>query len=123
MTKYFSIQAPCSECPFKKTSAPSWLGPWRTKDLLASLSVQRFPCHQTIAQGYAATDPEQEALLKGCAGAAIYLNNRLELSRCPETAKHQKLLKSSPYATQVFNGAEDFIAYHQRADHLAKSNI
>ena len=104
--KYSSNLRPCPECPFRKASAPGWLGPWEPSKLLASLPYEIFPCHRTIGDN---TDS-----LRGCAGAAIYLNNRLEISRCHETAEHQQVLKDSDDADSVFSGAGEFLDHHQR---------
>lgn len=111
--------APCNVCPFRRESAPGWLGPWRADDLLKSLAIEPFPCHQTIPEGYMAnvppgTDPFDDDRLQGCAGAAIFLNNKFERSRCGVTSQHQDMVKSisERIKESVFSRAEEFIAHH-----------
>ena len=105
------MKEPCNQCPFRRNSPPGWLGPWNARDLLFNLSYHPFPCHATIeSEGQSL----EENSLQGCAGAAIYLNNKYELSRDVLTAGHQKKLKNlSPEEKgKVFRFPSEFLDYH-----------
>lgn len=108
------FRKPCNACPFRKCSAPGWLGPWSPTELLLSLAVTPFPCHETISG-----EGDQlitDDALQGCAGAAIFLNRKCELSRAPETAEHQRLCKDDPISKAaedtVFNWSQEFLDHH-----------
>ena len=103
------LRAPCNECPFRREHPAGELGPWEPRDLLGSLAYQPFPCHLTIPQVWQPNDMLYDEL-QTCAGAAIYLNNKSEMSRCPETKAHQDLLGASP---AVFACADEFLAHHE----------
>src|SRR4051812_31524894 len=97
---------PCNACPFRRKSLAGWLGPWQVEDLLWALGRQEFPCHLTIkGDDQSSEDPT----LMGCAGAAIFLNNKMERSRHPVVAAHQDAVKDVPaeVSAEVFaTGAE-----------------
>lgn len=98
---------PCAECPFLRTSVRGWLGPWKPMELILSLSISSFPCHLTI------TDPPTEDL-RSCAGAAIFLNNKFEISRNPFNREAQLALKTIDQETKdsVFKRTDEFVNYH-----------
>jgi len=109
----FDLRKPCKQCPFRRTSARGWLGPWSPTDLLLSLKSTPFPCHLTIKEDNQSVD---DPSLQGCAGAAIFLNQKIERSRCQETAQHQDLCKDDPVSKEaapgVFNWSQEFIDHH-----------
>lgn len=41
---------PCTDCPFRRTSLPGWLGEWSGPDELSAhvLAGNRYPCHLTM---------------------------------------------------------------------------
>lgn len=110
------LRKPCNECPFRKNSLAGWLGPWSAPELLFSLGRTPFPCHKTISgEGDQLITDDS---LQGCAGAAIFLNRKCELSRAPETAEHQRLCKDDPVskeaAANVFNWSQEFLDHHTK---------
>ena len=99
------------------------------------LQANPFPCHKTLpgterfcekcgeyedmceCRGpvdHQPEEPEQE----GCAGAAIYLNNSVAISRDPQMREHQDKLKDVPDEVQqsVFTWSLDFLGHHKRQD-------
>lgn len=105
------LTEPCKQCPFRKKSLPGYLGPWNADELIASIGYQPFPCHCTIK----ADSPTYDVPgLQSCAGAAIYLNNKLQLARDPDTMKHQDLLRgiSAELKATVFSSQKEFMDYH-----------
>ena len=105
------LEQPCVECPFQRVSAAGWLGPWDADVLLTSLGHVVFPCHRTIPVGGEAAKVGD---LESCAGAAIHLNHRLEMSRVRVTLAHQDLLRTAPaeIADGVFASRKEFLAHH-----------
>lgn len=106
----------CNQCPFRRKSLPGWLGPWTASEIVLSLAATPFPCHQTI------TDPDDDKVrdfeddsLQGCAGAAIFLNNKVERSYCPETMEHQAKVADvdDSVKREVFKWGHEFVDYHE----------
>ena len=115
------LERPCGKCPFRRESPRGWLGPWNPGALLASIAFEPFPCHLTIKTKEIdgiQRDPNVYNLapsLQGCAGVAMYLNNKLELSRVPVTLEHQrKLRKIGADGSTVFQFPHEFLAHHTR---------
>lgn len=110
------LRKPCKACPFRRNSVAGWLGPWSPTELLLSLANTPFPCHKTISGDgdQLITDDD----LQGCAGAAIFLNRKCELSRAPETQAHQGLCRGDPIseaaAPNIFNWSQEFLDHHLR---------
>lgn len=107
------LRRPCAKCPFRRDSVRGWLGPWEPTELLFALGREAFPCHLTIPQDEGAV-PETDDRLQGCAGAAIFLNNKIERSRHPVNAQHQALVENVPAEVKasVFNFGHEFIEHH-----------
>ena len=104
-----------------KTSLPGYLGPWHPEDLLISLANYPFGCHQTIHDSTGDTthleDPDDmfsDPRLEACAGAAIFLNNKFEISRLSFTRLFQDDMKtvSEIIKESVFRTRAEFIAHH-----------
>lgn len=52
-----SRKTPCKECPFRKTSAPRWLGPWTMPEIMRQAhSEAGLGCHLSAAEEK--SDPE-----------------------------------------------------------------
>ena len=110
---YFDIRKPCNDCPFRRQAMRGWLGPYGPDEVLDLIRYEPFPCHQTI---HGDDVPFDDEALRGCAGAAIYLNNTCEMSRCGDTLQHQRDLKSSEHSEDVFNRPDEFVQHHDRAN-------
>ncbi|MBS4016807.1 MAG: hypothetical protein KGZ68_01100 [Dechloromonas sp.] len=106
-----NLTEPCKECPFRRNSMPGWLGPWEPTDLLAAIKVAPFPCHRTIKADISFDDP-RTAKMELCAGAALFLNNKMEKSRCPETAAYQRGLATDD---TVFATDAELLEHHGSA--------
>lgn len=60
----------CKECPFKKDSAPGWLGPWNPLTLHQYIIGEApFACHSTTANN------DDFSPIELCAGSLIYAKN------------------------------------------------
>lgn len=113
------FKKPCNDCPFRKNAKAGWLADYNPYDLRTIVeSGLPFPCHETIdadVDDVSFDDPRLEDM-QACAGAALYLNNRLCLSRDRSMAALQQKLKAEHNApnlhANVFPTAEAFEAYH-----------
>lgn len=102
--------SPCRECPWKRNSAPGWLGASEPGEFLAQSDTgHRMPCHLA---GIDYESPNWKAMADKapeCAGHAIYLANRCKL---PQPG-HLKL--PSDHAL-VFTRPHEFVAHHAGVD-------
>ena len=101
-------RSPCGLCPFRRKSAPGWLGAASPEEFVdTTLADADMPCHATVDY----TDPEWEEQLHTndvafCAGAIIFLRNTCKLSRNSRRA--------GPEADReaVFSNRAEFMAHH-----------
>ena len=102
-----NLRQPCGECPFHRKSMPGWLGPWDALSILQVIGSAALPCHQTIAE-------REEDDMEMCAGAAIYMNNHLQLCRVAPFSAFQGVLTEVPDAVKetVFSGRAEFWTHH-----------
>ena len=105
------LTRPCPACPFRRVSAPGWLGPWNPADVVPHIRHAPFPCHRTIPSDNCPLDHPK---LQSCAGAAIMLSNMLTLSRDPDAARHQQTLRNLPStdSSAVFASEAEFLQHH-----------
>lgn len=72
---------PCKGCPWRRRSAPGWLGPFDADEWLAIVhSDEPIACHETIQ----VSDSWEGALQ--CAGSAIFRDNVCKSPRDPAVA-------------------------------------
>lgn len=102
----------CKECPFKKGSAPGWLGPWqKPQDLVEFvLSENEFPCHMTMGDDDVDVMPEHETV---CTGSVLFANKSFKLFRSGMLRDEQQRLKGSSEAENTMDRFE-FIQHHER---------
>lgn len=103
------MKKPCKQCPYRKTSAPGYLGE-------SSHDPQRFlqqldlptshPCHNTVDW-----DEEDYNKAKVCIGALQFMNNSAKLSRNPELKTLQSSLGKND---ELFNWSSEFIKHHSK---------
>jgi hypothetical protein len=97
---------PCKECPFRRKSAPGWLGRDTPEGFITTAMADHpMPCHLEV--DYEQKDwRTQAASAPLCAGALIFFANTCKLSRDPERPR----LK--PDRANVFNNPREFIEHH-----------
>jgi hypothetical protein len=102
-------KTPCGECPWRKASAPGWLGADTPEGFAATSEAEvRMPCH--IHVDYDRDDWEEQAdEAPQCAGRAIHFKNRCKLPHNPDVAALVKEVERSP---DVFTHVHDFIDHH-----------
>jgi hypothetical protein len=120
MPMKINMKRPCNECPFRRNSLAGWLGPWDAEELLHFLGRGEFPCHQGIHSEVQSIDE-----LEGCAGAAIFLNNKVERSRHPRVEEHQDAVEnvSQEVKDSVFRWGDEFREHHFVVDHQVNSMV
>ena len=107
------FKRPCNDCPFRRASAPGWLGDDSAENFvsnaLADYSDVPLPCHQAIDY----EDPDwmetqyEEAPL--CVGAVIFAKNYMKRPRDPVRAAWQDQVKTSD---DVFRYPYEFLEHH-----------
>jgi hypothetical protein len=100
------MRKPCKECPFKRTSAPGYLGQCNYDPVSFLNQPEELPCHLTV--DYESKEPDFSKS-KPCVGNIHFLNNRLKLSRDREFATTQKKYGKSQ---EVFSSVNEFIDHH-----------
>lgn len=110
----------CHECPFKRNSAPGYLGGNNLMAFLAdALSDESVPCHIEFSRNVAheggsknLAQPrmvEIDATTLRCRGAATMQRNQLKQPRDVEAAAR---LRQVPLSPECFTWNDEFILYH-----------
>ena len=108
------LERPCPACPFRRESLATWLGPWDCESLLHAIGQGDFACHRSLGEDAARALEEGRA--QSCAGAALFLNHTMTLSRGAVLWAHQKALRDAPEAVRasVLGSRAAFRAHHTR---------
>lgn len=97
---------PCGDCPFRRKSAPGWLGHNELEDfVIAAVSDVKMPCHLTPGEG-AAPDFELHPDASQCAGRGIFLSNMCKSPR------DKSVLVLPANREDVFSRPQEFVAHH-----------
>lgn len=104
---------PCNDCPWRRNSAPGWLGDaGPERFLLAIYAESPLPCHQTVNY----TDPmwlkkwTEETHGKLCTGALTFYANLHKRPRNPKL-----LIKWVKRSEDVFATVDEFLMHHRDA--------
>ena len=102
--------SPCFDCPWVRTSAAGWLGPFNAEEWLQiAHSDIAIACHMTLGDGDEGDEPsgwDTPGVLQ-CAGAAIYRSNVHKDPRDPEVA-------TLPADLDLVFGFGEFKEHHTR---------
>ena len=100
---------PCSQCPWRRESAPGYLGESTPEQFLAQAEADiKMPCHCMV--NYERDDwQEQSENAPRCAGHAIYLRNRCKMPKEEGLARFVREVARDP---AVFGRAEQFLEHH-----------
>lgn len=106
-----TTKKPCRECPYRKASAPGYLGECNydpERFLLQLNNPDLHPCHLTINW----EDYTEEEILeaKTCIGALQFMNNSMMLSHSAKVREMQKQAGKNP---DVFQFKHNFINHHK----------
>jgi hypothetical protein len=107
----------CRECPFRRASAPGYLGassgdPW---DFLESFAhgEAALPCHLQVNWDRADAQ-DQAACAKVCRGSLVMLKNECKLPRDPELVALMRSIE--PDRETVFAHRNEFMLHHNNPD-------
>jgi len=108
---------PCKECPFRRKSAPGWLGAEENpeefvKGALADYADYPLPCHATIDYNDRGWLENQYLRAPLCAGALIFCKNNMKLPRDPERSESVRAVKQDH--EQIFSTPDEFMRHHAR---------
>lgn len=100
----------CVECPFKRNSAPGYLGEvsYQPEVFLQQINGPAMPCHLSIDWEEKSEAKFDKA--KECVGALQFMNNSFKMSRDVQTAKLQKEFGKSD---EIFSKTIEFINHHK----------
>lgn len=95
-------RTPCPQCPFRKESAPGYLGAAGAQEFLdATLYEAEMPCHMAINYSDRDWKENQYPTADLCVGAVQFLNNWMKLPRsrkladaCREVGENDKIMSS-----------------------------
>lgn len=94
---------PCKECPWRRKSAPGWLGPHTAEEWISMAHGEGFiACHLTIEKAGDNADAMTQ-----CSGSAIFRSNLCKLPRSGAAT-----LPSD--RTTVFGSNAEFTTHHDR---------
>ena len=115
MTKPNVLPEVCSDCPFRRKSAPGWLGElmYQPRAFLAPYwhGAQRNPCHKAI--NFRRDDWEaQAATAPLCRGMLIFAANNCKRLDNPEAAA--ALAEVSEDRDAIFSWEQEFYDHHER---------
>lgn len=114
MTKFVEpTLKPCSDCPFRRKAMPGWLGGGSPESFIDCMQRDEpLPCHQTIDyddEHWLAKWMLQRNTGKMCAGALVFMANKLQKSHVPGFPTMPK----DP--ANVFSNSVEFVRHHREA--------
>jgi hypothetical protein len=115
-------QRPCAECPFRKKSAPGWIGGHQNVGEIIDIveAGHKFPCHTRVnrfmeIQRECGCEPDFEEACEQsptCMGALSFLANCLKLPRNPYVALQVRIVGKNP---DVFSSRKAMTYHHAAA--------
>jgi hypothetical protein len=105
-------RSPCKQCPFRKASAPGYLGSasYEPKSFLATIEHQPIPCHMEV--DWEREDPEDKNYSNPCNGSLRFLKNSCKLPYDKEYVKLRNLIKEKD--PNIFSFPSEFINHHSK---------
>jgi len=93
---------PCNDCPWRRESAPGWLGPSTSQEWVEMAHGEvPIACHLTITN-----ESWDDDGIKQCGGAAIYRANVCKKPR------NSEIIVGNPDREKVFSRSTEFLAHH-----------
>lgn len=105
---------PCNACPWRRASAPGYLGQYTPQDFIGSVDAEvPLPCHKALegleeeeAEEYMAEDAPY------CAGALVYMRNTGKSPR--DIVLREARQGVGPNRENVFSTPGEFLAHHNK---------
>lgn len=106
-----AVTAPCDQCPWRRASAPGWLGANTPEGFASAISREvRMPCHTLVDYEREGWEWRQRKAPL-CRGALIMMRNTCKLPLDPEIKAALKSVE--PDRERVFATVQEFIAHHR----------
>lgn len=107
-------ERPCRECPFRRDSAPGWIGAYPTPEDLYRRAIdaeQRFPCHMAVDWDASQGEVEQQlAAAPQCAGALAHMKNCSKMPRPGSPVAYDAA--EAEKRDDVFTWKGEFLKHH-----------
>lgn len=101
----------CDQCPFRRLSAPGWLGENRPEDFAyIATEGQGIACHSLVDQENEQRRRQQEKSAARCRGALVMMANSCKLPVSKELAALRRTVQVDP---AIFSHEQEFIAHHR----------
>lgn len=108
---------PCKECPFRKTSAPGWLGDLsgQPQVFIDALDHTIIPCHMRV---YWDEEAKDTLIVSGednpCIGALSFCENSLKYPRAArgKGTRYYDLMEKAVKNPDVFQWSNEFVKHH-----------
>ena len=107
------MKQPCTECPFRRKSAPGYLGEVSHNPIafLQTIEFNPIPCHKVV--DWEAPDAqekaEEESYRHPCIGSLQFLKNSCKLPKGKHYAAMRDAMEQNP---NVFQFTHEFINHH-----------
>lgn len=107
------LKRPCAECPWRRDSAPGWLGASNPEEFLRTFVTAGTdpPCHMTVDY----ESPRWQQLIEEaprCKGNVIFMANHMKSPRNEAFAADVR--KTETDREEVFTIEAEFLAHHKR---------
>lgn len=105
-----NLKKPCKDCPFLKSSLPSYLGDRWTANGLHQfvMSEGKFACHNTIKEDGVESDEHEH-----CVGSIKYMNKNAK--RCSDKTLSELQTKFKSESNDDILNLRDFHEHHKDA--------
>lgn len=104
---------PCRECPWRRVSAPGWLGPHSAEHWVEMAHGDgQIACHMTIPPDSDDDNPDI-ASMTTCSGSAIFRRN---VCKSPRTLRGLPEYQLPDDREAVFGWNNEFLAHHTREE-------
>lgn len=102
------MKKPCKECPFRKQSAPGYLGAasWQPELFLSQIEHRPMSCHMSV--DWEAGEEDSDHV---CVGSLQFLKNSCKL---PRDKDYAEIVRASERSEDIFQNRQQFINHHSK---------
>lgn len=108
-----TFKNPCPECPFRKNSAPGWLGPHTATELHQYVMAEgHFACHMTIPANETNVTVLSEVTTR-CQGSVLYMGKNCKSPQDKILAEQLNITKSDPEYRNRLENILNLCEFHE----------
>lgn len=109
-------KTPCAECPFRRASAPGYLGTSHPDEFNSATvhGEEHMPCHMAIDYEKKDWASRQLPNAAHCAGSLIFLKNQCKMPHDPVLRERMDEVEKD--TATVFNWNHEFLKHHKREE-------